>query len=159
MMDDIRLPFLRTLYAGDPRILRSIIAPKLEEVYVQLFNKEFREANLSALLLQIERSGCALRKITIGDCILVVNEFISILRASPTLEELTLTFTGWNDRVNSCFLEILPSLHIKGGEEGEGVLVPRLTKLNVIVQHKCRPGTPIDNGHSQNCKYGMSVCR
>ncbi|KAK0245292.1 hypothetical protein EDD85DRAFT_895670 [Armillaria nabsnona] len=136
-MDDIRLPFLRALYAGDPRILRSIIAPKLEEVHVQLFNKEFREANLSALLLQIERSGCALRKITLGDCILVVNEFISILRASPTLEELILTFTGWNDRVNSCFLEILPSLHIKGGEEGEGgVLVPRLTKLNVIVQHK-----------------------
>ncbi|KAK0440835.1 hypothetical protein EV421DRAFT_767432 [Armillaria borealis] len=135
IMDDIRLPFLRALYAGDPRILRSIVAPKLEEVYVQLFNKEFREANLSALLLQIERSGCALRKITLGDCIPVVNEFISILRASPTLEELTLTFTGWNDRVNSCFLEILPSLHIKGEGEG-GVLVPRLTKLNVIVQHK-----------------------
>ncbi|KAK0207924.1 hypothetical protein DFS33DRAFT_1379467 [Desarmillaria ectypa] len=137
MADNIRLPFLRTLHVGDPRVLRSIIAPKLEEVHVQLFNKEFQEVNLPVLLFLIERSGCSLRKITIGDCIPVVNKFISILRASPTLEKLALSFTVWNDRMDSCLLEILPSIHVKGGGEGEGeTLVPRLTKLNVIVQHK-----------------------
>lgn len=130
--------------AGDPRILRSIIAPKLEEVHVQLFNKDFQEVILHALLFLIKRSGCFLRKITVGDCIPVVNKFISILQASPNLEELALSFTVWNDRTDSCLLETLPSIHVKGGEEGEGeeqTLVPRLTKLNIIVQHKHKSRT------------------
>ncbi|SJL03055.1 uncharacterized protein ARMOST_06400 [Armillaria ostoyae] len=68
--DNIRLPFLRTLYAGDPRILRSIITPRLEEVHVQPFNKEFREViNLPVLLFLVERSSCSLRKISLEDCI------------------------------------------------------------------------------------------
>ncbi|KAK0444895.1 uncharacterized protein EV420DRAFT_986508 [Desarmillaria tabescens] len=145
MINNIRLPFLRTLHAGDPRVLRSIIAPRLEEVHVQLFNKDFREVNLPVLLFLIERSRCSLRKITFGDCMPVVNKFISILRASPALEELVLSFTVWNDRMDSCLLEILPSIHVKGGGEGEGdretPLVPRLTKLNVIVQHKHKSRT------------------
>ncbi|KAK0440845.1 hypothetical protein EV421DRAFT_2020266 [Armillaria borealis] len=115
---------------------------EMGQVYVRLFDKEFREANLSALLFLIEQSGCASRKITLRDCIPVVNEFVSILRASPTLEELTLIFAGWNDMVNSCLLEILPSIHIEGGGEGEGgMLVPHLTKLSVIVQHKPKSRT------------------
>ncbi|KAK0506596.1 hypothetical protein EDD18DRAFT_37310 [Armillaria luteobubalina] len=139
MTDNIRLPFLRTLYAGDPRVLRSIIAPRLEEVHVQPFNKEYRKVNLPVLLFLIERSGCSLRKVILGDCIPVVNKFVSLLRASPTLEELALSFTEWDDRMNSYLLEILPSIHVKGGEEGEGeggTLVPRLAKLNILVQHK-----------------------
>ncbi|PBK61953.1 hypothetical protein ARMSODRAFT_964544 [Armillaria solidipes] len=139
MADNVRLPFLRTLYAGDPRVLRSIIAPRLEEVHVQPFNKEAREVNLPVLLFLIERSGCSLRKIILGDCIPVVNKFISMPRASPTLEELALSFTEWDDRMDSYLLEIFPSIHVKGGEEEEGeggTLVPRLTKLNILVQHK-----------------------
>ncbi len=139
MADNIRLPFLRTLYAGDPRVLRSIITPRLEEVHVQPFNKEFREVNLPLLLFLIERSGSSLRKLILGDCIPAMNKFISILRASPTLEELGLSFTEWDDRMDSCLLEILPSIHVKRGEEGEGeggTLVPRLAKLNILVQHK-----------------------
>ncbi|KAK0197995.1 hypothetical protein F5146DRAFT_995605 [Armillaria mellea] len=128
-----RCPYLKAY--RNPRILRSIITPKLEGVHVQLFNKEFRAANLSALLFQIERSGCTLRKITLRDCIPMVNKSISILRASPALEELTLAFRGWNDGVNSCLLETLPSLHTKGWEEG-GMLAPRLMKLGFIIQHK-----------------------
>ncbi|KAK0475072.1 hypothetical protein IW261DRAFT_1567995 [Armillaria novae-zelandiae] len=139
MEDNIRLPFLRTLYTGDPRVLRSIITPRLEEVHVQPFNKEYRKVNLPVLLFLIERSGCSLRKIILGDCIPVVNKFISLLRASPTLEELALSFTEWDDRMDSCLLEILPSIHVKEGEQGEGeggTLVPRLAKLNILVQHK-----------------------
>ncbi|KAK0197989.1 hypothetical protein F5146DRAFT_66740 [Armillaria mellea] len=139
MADNIRLPFLRTLYAGDPRVLRSIIAPRLEEVHVQPFNREYRALNLPVLLFLIERSGCSLRKIILGDCIPVVNKFISLLRASPTLEELALSYTEWDDRMDSYLLEIFPSIHVKGVEEGEGeeggTLVPCLKKLNILVQH------------------------
>ncbi|PBK59157.1 hypothetical protein ARMSODRAFT_983253 [Armillaria solidipes] len=140
MADTIRLPFLHTLYAGYSPILRSIITPRLEGVHVQLFNKEFWEKNLPAFPL---RSGYSLRKITFEDCILGMNKYISFLQTSPNLEDLVLCFTVWNDRMDSCLLEILPS---KGGEEGEGGnLVPRLTKLNIVVQY---------NGYSRTSKIG-----
>ncbi len=144
--DNMRPPFLRTFHVGDLHVLRSI--PKLEEVHVQLFKKEFREVNVPAFPFLIERSGCSLREITLEDCILGVNRLISFLRNRRTLKISHYVspcgMIGWIP----VFWRFDLLCSVNGGEEGEGEsLVPRLTELNVVVQFAHGAFNVVPEGH------------